>query len=197
MSSERWLIVGLGNPGPQYEMTRHNVGFLAIHRLAEAFDISAKGESKFNAIVGSGTISETPVILAQPLTYMNLSGEAVSKITRYYNIPPEHILVIYDDAALPFGKLRIRPSGSAGGQNGMKSIIQHLSGNEQFPRLRIGIGQPKGQQGLSSHVLSKFNAEEQKVLPKVLDIVVDAAKAIVTLGDIPQAMSQFNGVRVE
>lgn len=200
-SSDRWLIVGLGNPGPQYEQTRHNVGFMVIHHLARQFSILAKPEPKFKALVGSGRIenpSDTqqsvPVILAQPLTYMNLSGEAVSKLTQYYDIPLSRLLVAYDDAALPFGKIRLRSGGSAGGQNGMKSIIQSLGGQDAFPRLRIGIGAPTID--MTHHVLSRFKPQEQTLLEKVLDTSVEAIKAVLFSG-LPHAMSQFNGISIQ
>lgn len=195
MSDSRWLIAGLGNPGSEYEKTRHNVGFMAIQHLAETIGITGKREGKFNAIVANGQLADRPVILAQPLTYMNLSGEAIGKILQYYKIPPEQMLIIYDDAALPFGKLRVRPGGSSGGQKGMKSIIQTLGGNEKFPRLRIGIGAPEGQRPLHSHVLSAFNAEEQKYLANILDESARAVRLVLEEG-VETAMCRFNGMEI-
>ena len=192
--SDRWLIVGLGNPGKEYEQTRHNVGFMAVEKLAKDYGISGKGETKFNAIVGVGRIGSQPVVLAQPLTYMNLSGEATSKLLAFYKIPAEHMLVIYDDAALPFGKLRVRGSGSSGGQNGMKSIIKHLGGSEQFPRLRIGIGEGT-HAPLRDHVLSKFSKDEQPHLENVLYAAGKAVETILHEGVEP-AMTRYNGLNL-
>lgn len=195
MSSSKWLIAGLGNPGSQYEKTRHNVGFMAIHHLAAFAGIQGKRESRFDAIVGSGALFGHPVILAEPLTFMNLSGNALSKILHYYKIEPEQLLVIYDDTALPFGKIRIRPSGSAGGHNGMKSIIQMLGGDDKFPRLRIGIGAPHGQRSLHDHVLSKFTPEETQDLEKILTISGQAIERIMSAG-VESAMTGFNGLEI-
>ncbi|MEB3286326.1 MAG: aminoacyl-tRNA hydrolase [Vampirovibrionales bacterium] len=195
--SDRWLIVGLGNPGKQYEETRHNVGFMAIHKLSEEYGIGAKGETRFNAIVGTGHLAGAPVVLAQPTTFMNLSGEAVSKLLHFYKIPTERCIVIYDEAALPFGKIRIRPSGSAAGHNGIKSLIQCLGGNDQFVRIRIGIGQPdpESEKPMHAHVLSKFTKDEQTHLPAILEASAKAAAHIMTDG-VSGAMGSFNGLIV-
>lgn len=192
----RWLVAGLGNPGDQYAETRHNAGFMVVEHLAKRHHITAKNEGKFNAMVGTGRMAGVPVVLTQPLTFMNLSGEAVAPLLKYYDIPPERLLVIYDDAALPFGKIRIRSSGSAGGQNGMRSIIKHLGGNEQFPRLRVGIGAPEGQRPLKSHVLSKFVPEERPQLAVVLDASADAVEMALREG-VEAAMNRFNGMAIE
>lgn len=191
--SDKWLFVGLGNPGKQYEKTRHNVGFQVIHRLAEKSGISGKGETKFRAVIGKGNWAGRQIIMLQPLTYMNLSGESVRPVMDYYEIDNDHLVVIYDDKDLPFGKLRIRANGSAGSHNGMKSIIQHLGGNQNFARLRIGIGTPAHEgQALHDHVLSKFAPEEQAELDKILDTCVDALETLITK-DIGAAMTSFNG----
>lgn len=191
-ASQRWLLVGLGNPGEQYAGTRHNIGFQVIHYLAESGGIPCKAEKKFKALLGSGVLVEQPVLLAQPLTFMNLSGEAVGKLLHYYQIPSSQLLVIYDDTALPFGKLRLRTGGSAGGHNGMKSIIQHLGGSEDFPRLRVGIGAPQGQRPLHDHVLSAFTSAEQQRLDAILSACGDAIKVLFLEG-MEAAMTRFNG----
>lgn len=194
-SGERWLIVGLGNPGQEYAETRHNVGFMVIEKLARDNHMSAKQENKFKALVATGRLGGTPVTLAQPLTYMNLSGESVIKLAKFYDVPPERILVVYDDAALPFGKLRVRGSGSAGGQNGIKSIIKHLGNCQDFPRIRVGIGAPEGQRQLRDHVLSKFNKDEQVILDDVLKTSCDAVEALLKQ-PVDQVMSKFNGLNL-
>jgi PTH1 family peptidyl-tRNA hydrolase len=191
--TEKYLIVGLGNPGKQYEATRHNIGFMALEALARRTGISGKSESRFNAIVGSGRHGSHPLILAQPLTFMNLSGEAVVKILNYYDIPPERMIVIYDEAALPFGRIRIRPSGSDAGQKGMRSIIQSLGGNKDFPRLRIGIGSPPERMAMPDFVLSRFSAEEQKDLTRILDSTMDCIEYWLNT-DTESAMTRFNGL---
>jgi PTH1 family peptidyl-tRNA hydrolase len=191
MADDRWLIAGLGNPGKQYEETRHNVGFQLVMRLAETAGLQGKKETKFNAIVAAGRWKGIPMILCQPLTFMNLSGEAVSKIMQYYQIPPERLIVVYDDAALPFGKLRVRPSGTDGGQKGMRSIISCLGGNKDFPRLRIGIGSPAF--SMQDHVLSKFSPDEQQHLPQILNTAMDALEVICKEG-VETARNQFNGM---
>jgi PTH1 family peptidyl-tRNA hydrolase len=191
--SDKYLIVGLGNPGKQYEATRHNVGFMAVEALARRAGISGKTESKFNAIVGLGKHRGHSLIVAQPLTFMNLSGEAVAKLVKYYDIEPERLLVVYDDAALPFGKIRLRPSGSDAGQKGMKSIIQCLGGNNQIPRLRIGIGGPSAKMAMPDYVLGKFDEQERQDLPLVLDTVLDAVDTWLDQG-MEATMTRYNGV---
>lgn len=195
----RWLLIGLGNPGKQYESTRHNVGFMALERLGKAHQIMGKSETRFNAIVGTGHLAGHPVVLAQPTTFMNLSGEAVSKLTHFYQILPEHCIVIYDEAALPFGKIRVRPSGSAAGHNGIKSLIQHFGGSEAFPRVRIGIGAPESSEGntkpMHVHVLSKFTEDEQQHLVVILDTAIHAIEKIIAEGVEP-AMTEFNGLNL-
>ncbi|MGE0199727.1 MAG: aminoacyl-tRNA hydrolase [Candidatus Melainabacteria bacterium] len=188
-----WLIVGLGNPGPRYEMTRHNVGFMAIHHLAEQAGIAARQEGKFNAMVGKGTLHGAPVHLVQPLTFMNLSGEAVGKLAHYYKIPVEQVLVIYDDTALPFGKIRVRPGGSDGGHNGIKSLIQNFGGNNRFPRIRIGVGSPEGGISLENYVLSRFSDPELSDLSVILRHTEEAVYCCLAEG-IPVASNRFNGL---
>jgi PTH1 family peptidyl-tRNA hydrolase len=193
--AEKFLIVGLGNPGKQYENTRHNIGFMVLEAFAKHAGISGRTESRFNAIVGTGHHGGHGLILVQPLTFMNCSGEAVGKLLQYYNLPPERLLVVYDDVALPFGRIRIRPSGSSAGQKGMKSIIDQLGGNQNFPRLRVGIGAPPGKMAMPDFVLSKFGAEEQKVLPQVIEAAVNAIECYLDNG-MERCMERYNGLDI-
>jgi peptidyl-tRNA hydrolase, PTH1 family len=197
VDSKRWLLVGLGNPGTQYENTRHNAGFLVIQNFAQRWGISAKAQGKLQAILGTATISlpagPKSLVVAQPTTFMNLSGEAVGKILHYYQIEPSEMLVIYDDAALPLGKIRIRAEGTDGGQKGMKSIIQALGGNTAFPRLRVGIGAPPGKHLMTHHVLTRFGPEEEPLVEKVLDLSVESIETVLTDG-VEAAMTRFNGL---
>lgn len=185
---DRFLIVGLGNPGREYKANRHNIGFMVIDRLANDNDISLS-RAKYKALVGTGDIGGNRVILAKPQTYMNKSGEAVGQLVRFYKIPGENILVIYDELDLPFGSIRLRQKGGSGGHNGMKSIIQHL-GND-FARLRLGIGRPPGRMDPAAYVLQDFRNSE---LPIVDEIVTNAAAAtndFILLG-VDLAMTQNN-----
>jgi len=193
--ADQFLIVGLGNPGKQYESTRHNIGFAVLEAFGRKTGISGKSESRFNAMVGSGRHGRHKLILAQPLTFMNLSGEAVSKLMRYYDIPPEQLLVVYDDVALPFGKIRIRPEGSDAGQKGMKSIIQHLGGDKNFPRLRVGVGAPPAKMAMPDYVLGKFVEAERQDLPKIIDLAMEAIESWLDNG-VEQTMTRYNGVSV-
>jgi peptidyl-tRNA hydrolase, PTH1 family len=182
-----WLVVGLGNPGPQYERTRHNVGFMVVEALAERAGVRFKG-SRHRADVARRQIQGVSVLLAQPLTFMNESGLAVTRLTRYYKIPPERLLVICDDIDLPFGTLRLRPSGSSGGNRGLQSIIECLQ-TEQFARLRVGVERPKS--SAVGHVLSAFPREQARVLPALIGIAADAVTAVLEEG-VPVAMNRFN-----
>lgn len=186
---DRFLIIGLGNPGRQYRGNRHNIGFMAVDRLASTHSIqSSKVQNK--AIVGDGRMAGKPVILAKPQTYMNLSGEAASALIRFYKIPLPNVLVIYDELDLPFGTLRLRESGGAGGHNGMKSLIAHLG--EGFPRLRLGIGRPPGQMPPHAYVLQDFRAGDVPLLNEILDTAVRATETFLAEG-IQIAMTKFNG----
>ena len=187
--AERFLIVGLGNPGRKYRGNRHNIGFMAVDALAAASKIeSSKVQNK--AIVGNGRIQSQNVILAKPQTYMNSSGDAVGPLARYYKVPPENVLVVYDELDLPFGTIRLREKGGAGGHNGMKSIINHLG--QEFPRVRLGIGRPPGQMPVPAYVLQDFGKDD---LPLLDDVLAEAIRAIETyLRDgIQLAMSRHNG----
>jgi PTH1 family peptidyl-tRNA hydrolase len=186
---DRFLIIGLGNPGRAYRGNRHNIGFMAVDRLAAAYGIqSSKVQNK--AIVGDGRIVGKPVILAKPQTYMNLSGEAAGALARFYKIPLPNVLVIYDELDLPFGAIRLRESGGAGGHNGMKSLIAHWG--EGFPRLRLGIGRPPGQMPPHAYVLQDFRASDWPLLNEILDTAVRATETFLAEG-IQMAMTKFNG----
>lgn len=181
------LIVGLGNPGPEYEKTRHNVGWQVVDAFARKFRIDITKHEK-NALTGSGRVAGGSVMVARPLTYMNLSGDAVRLLLNAYIETPADMIVVYDDIDLPLGKLRIRPNGSAGTHNGMRSIIGTI-GSESFPRLRIGIGQGEGK--LRDYVLDEFSGEEQPVVDKAIERAVDALLLFVR-GDLKRAMNSFN-----
>ena len=175
-----WLIVGLGNPGEKYENTRHNVGFQVVDELAERQNAPVQ-KLKFKALTNLLTISGEKVLVMKPVTYMNLSGEAVRPAADFYKIPPERILVISDDTALDPGKLRIRAKGSAGGHNGLKNIIQHL-GTDQFPRVRVGVGQkPHPDYDLADWVLGKFQGEDKKVMDEAVKRAADAVTDLLFL----------------
>lgn len=188
-SPEISLIVGLGNPGAEYERTRHNVGYLFIDHLASLWSIDLKPERKFKGIYGE----KKPMRLLKPTTFMNLSGHSLQLCCSWYKLEPRSVLVVYDDMDLPLGKLRIRTSGSAGGHNGIKSIIQDL-GTQDFSRLRIGIGSAEIG-GAVNHVLGKFNSEEMRLLPEIFK-VTDQAIATIKHSGIAKAMSLYNGVSV-
>ena len=186
-----WMLVGLGNPGLKYERTRHNVGFRAIDLLCSQCCCRAD-RLRLKALTGFCELGGQKVLLVKPMTYMNLSGQAVRPLADYYKIPPEHILVIFDDVSLPVGKLRVRPDGSAGGHNGAKSLIAEL-GTQDFPRIRIGVGEkPHPDYDLADWVLSSFSAQEEKQLAPVLERAVEAAAAVIEDG-VRQAMNRFNG----
>jgi PTH1 family peptidyl-tRNA hydrolase len=183
------IIVGLGNPTDKYQATRHNIGWDAITRISDDYRIPLDMK-RHKAICGKGYIEGEKVILAQPLTYMNLSGESVRELVDYYKVSPEEIIVIYDDISLDVGQLRIRKKGSAGGHNGIKSIIHHL-GTQEFPRIKIGVGNKPEDWDLADYVLSRFQASEQVTIREALKDASDACKAIITSG-IEPAMNLYN-----
>ena len=185
-----YIIVGLGNPGKQYEGTRHNVGYDVIDALAEKYNISVI-ERKHKALIGKGVVAGQKVILAKPLTFMNLSGESVRELLDYYKIDEEEeLIVVYDDISLVPGGLRIRGKGSAGGHNGIKSILQHL-GHNVFKRVKVGVGEkPKGWD-LADHVLSRFTAEERKAVDEAVKAALEAVEILVT-DSIDEAMNKCN-----
>lgn len=185
-----WIVAGLGNPGLEYENTRHNAGFLTMEELAK--QCGAKlDQMKFKSDCGEAMLGEVRCLLMKPTTYMNLSGDAIAAAANFYKIPSEQVLVIYDDISLPPGKLRLRRKGSAGGHNGIKSIIAQL-GTEEFPRIRVGVGaKPNPQYDLADWVLSKFSEEDMKALQPALEHAADAAKKIVS-GDMNGAMNLYS-----
>jgi PTH1 family peptidyl-tRNA hydrolase len=189
METETFLIAGLGNPGREYRETRHNVGFITLDRLAARL-AATFGRLESKALVAKGEVEGFRLVLAKPQTYMNLSGQAVSGLARFYKVPLERLLVIYDDVDLPFGSLRMRPSGGSAGQKGMASIIQSL-GTQDFPRLRIGIGRPSGRMDAADYVLQTFNRQESALLDELLERAADAALAFVRLG-LEAAMNRYN-----
>lgn len=185
-----FMIVGLGNPGLKYHHTRHNAGFDALDMVAKEYGISMRKKEK-NGITGAGVIAGEKVLLVKPQTFMNNSGECVGPLAKFYKIPPENVIVISDDVTLDYGRLRIRRKGSAGGHNGLKSIIAHL-GTENFPRIRVGVGVPKAGDDMIAHVLGKPKREDQKKQDEAAGKVGTAAELIIS-GDFEAAMNQFNG----
>lgn len=183
-----FLIVGLGNPGREYENTRHNIGFAAMDVLAEKYNIDIN-RTKFKGEYGEGFINGNKVILLKPYTFMNLSGESVREAIDFYKLTEDQVLIIYDDISLELGRLRIREKGSAGGHNGIKSIINHM-GTDVFTRIKIGVGAPKGD--LVNHVLGKFSKDEVNILKQTLDAVTEATSDIIDNG-AKEAMNKFNG----
>lgn len=188
MPSSKRLIVGLGNPGPDYDKTRHNVGFEVVDRLADRARIELN--HKYNAMIGEASLKGRPVILARPLTYMNRSGEAVERIRKAFQLDPKEILIIYDDLNLDLGRIRLRPGGSAGGHNGLQSVIDHL-GTRSVPRLRLGIGNDFPRGGQSAYVLAPFAIEEQEEAEAMIE---EACQSVVTYvrAGIQEAMNTHN-----
>ena len=186
-----YLIAGLGNPEKKYEGTRHNAGFAALDALSERLSIRLS-ERKFEGILGSGMLGGEKLLLLKPLTYMNRSGESIRAAASFYRIEPEHIIVLYDDINFACGRLRVRGQGSAGGHNGIKSIIACL-GSEAFPRVRIGVGGLRPEEDLISHVLGHFTKADAAVMEKAYAAAGEAALSIVQEG-VPEAMNRFNGL---
>ena len=190
-SSEAWLIVGLGNPGKEYERSRHNCGFRALDILAKDLGCSVD-RGKFQGLYGQTVYRGKKLYLLKPMTYMNLSGRSVLQLSAYFSIPPQRIIVLFDDISLEPGRLRVRANGSAGGHNGIKSIIQEL-GSQSFPRVKIGVGaKPHPDYDLADWVLSSFSAQEEKALSVSLPNAALASLAIIDCG-LPEAANRFNG----
>ncbi len=189
-----YLIAGLGNPGTEYAATRHNIGFDMITYLCDEYNISLRGR-KGKALVGKGVIAGEQVLLAQPQTYMNLSGESIRALMDYYKLDLDELIIICDDINLPVGQIRVRPKGSAGGHNGLKNIIQHL-GTEEFTRVRIGVGAKPDGGDLIKHVLGRFSREEDGMVRDVFALAEKALLAIMT-ESVSEAMNQVNGVKIE
>lgn len=184
-----YIVAGLGNPDKKYEKTRHNVGFMTARKIKKQFGLD-RSRRKFQAKTNQGKIAGEEVLLLRPQTYMNNSGLAVREAAVFYKVPADHIIIIYDDIALPLGQLRLRKSGSAGGHNGIKSIISHL-GTQDFPRIRIGVGSNKGEGDLVDYVLGVFSKEEQKTIDEATDRAAEAVQCILEEG-MEKAMNRFN-----
>ena len=183
------LIVGLGNPGSRYRGTRHNVGWEVLERLARKHGIAIEEDTGW-AEVGRGDIGPHRVVLARPMTYVNASGMAVQDLKRRYRVKPSDLFLIVDDLDLPLGRLRLRPKGTAGGHNGLRSVIEAL-GTDGFPRMRVGIGRPPGKTDAADHVLARFSAEERQMLNDALDRAVEALEVAIVDG-VDVAMNRFN-----
>ncbi len=187
-----YLIVGLGNPGTEYARTRHNVGFMVVERLAERWRAGWAYEKKFNARLARTEVGQRRVILCEPQTYMNSSGEAAGPVKDFFRVALTRVLVVVDDADLPLGHIRLRPGGSSGGHHGLESVERHF-GSREYPRLRLGIGRLTGAREITGHVLGRFGSTEGPLVDKVLNVAADQAQAWLDAG-IQKAMSQFNGV---
>ena len=185
-----WLIVGLGNPGKQYLDTRHNAGWHLLDTIVRDNPALRFDEKRSKALIARGNLAGVNVALVKPQTFMNLSGEAVGPIAHFYKIPPERVLVAFDELDLPLATLKLRKKGGAGGHNAMRSVIQHL-GTQEFPRIRLGIGRPTGQMPAKAYVLQKFTADEWKEMVVTYQRATDAAKSILTDG-MDNAMNNFN-----
>lgn len=191
MQENSWLIVGLGNPGPEYAKTRHNIGFRCIDILADKLGVKID-RAKFEGLYGQTEYKGNKLYLLKPLTYMNLSGRSVLQLSSFFKIPPQRIIVIFDDISLEPGRLRVRGNGSAGGHNGIKSIIAEL-GSQEFPRVKVGVGaKPHPDFDLAAWVLSTFSASEEKALAVSLENGANAALTLMTDG-VSEAANQFNG----
>jgi len=186
-----YLIVGLGNPGAEYANTRHNAGFLVVEKLASRWKADWSNERRFLGQIAQSECVGKRVLLCQPQTFMNLSGESVGALMQFYRLPLERLLVVVDDADLPLGEIRLRPGGSSGGHHGLESVEQHLASRE-YARLRIGIGRRDAERKIVGYVLGRFDAVETALLEKVLDRAADQAECWLSAG-IQKAMSQFNG----
>ena len=189
-NSIEYLIVGLGNPGRQYEGTRHNAGFISLDYIAGELGVKVN-RIKFKSTVGEARISGKRCLLMKPSTFMNLSGQAVTEAMRFYKIPPERTLIIFDDISLDAGAMRVRRKGSDGGHNGMKNII-YLSGSDAFPRIKVGVGKkPHPDYDLKDWVLSRFSSQDAKLITDLLPNIKSAAELIIA-GNIDEAMNRFN-----
>ncbi|RMF42955.1 MAG: aminoacyl-tRNA hydrolase [Anaerolineae bacterium] len=187
--NDTFLIAGLGNPGREYRLTRHNAGFLLLDRLATDLGVTFS-RMQHKALITQARYAGKKLILAKPQTYMNLSGQSVGALMKFYKLPPEALLVAYDDVDLPFGVLRLRPKGGTGGHKGMKSIQERL-GTQNFPRLRIGIGRPPGRMDAAAYVLQQFSAQEQEALPGIFDRGLEAIRILLDDG-LDAAMNHIN-----
>jgi PTH1 family peptidyl-tRNA hydrolase len=189
IKEEVFLIAGLGNPGREFRETRHNIGFMVIDKISTSINCKlSKVQNK--AIIGIGKLDGAKVILVKPQTFMNLSGQAISGLVRFYKVDLSHILIVHDDVDLSFGQIRIRPGGGSAGQKGVASIIEKM-GTQEFPRLRMGIGRPPGQMDSAAYVLQSFSRVDLEILPEFLDRATEAVKCFVH-NDLDTAMNRFN-----
>ena len=189
--SDKYLIIGLGNPGREYRLNRHNVGFMTLDRLVETHHLTGFTKMQSKALITTGRVAGAALVLAKPQTYMNLSGQAVGALMRFYEVPLERLLVCSDDIDLPLGTLRLRSEGGSAGQKGLESIIAQL-GTKAFPRLRIGIGRPPGVKAAANYVLRDFKGDDLDIIDFTLDRAVEAIESFVRDG-LVLTMSRFNG----
>ncbi len=191
-----YLVAGLGNPGPTYERTRHNAGFMVVDRVAEKTDLSfVMSRGGIPLALAKGNMAGNTVFLVKPLTFMNRSGHAVSYIASYYKVPRENILAVHDDLDLAIGRIKFTRGGGHGGHNGVRSLVEHLGGTD-FPRLRIGIGRPLGSQSVESYVLSPFDQGDTPVMERVLDLAASGILCFLERG-LSAAMNEYNGITAE
>jgi PTH1 family peptidyl-tRNA hydrolase len=184
------LVVGLGNPGPEYRETRHNVGFMVADTLVDRWRVADQWREKFDALQIKTLVGAEQVVVMKPLTFMNLSGQAVQATAGFYKIEPADVFIVTDDVALPLGRLRARRDGGAGGHNGLKSVIQHL-GTQAFPRMRVGVGRGEGARDLSDYVLGRFEASERETVSAAVLRAADATEMLISEG-IERVMNAFN-----
>ncbi|MCG5053522.1 MAG: aminoacyl-tRNA hydrolase [Myxococcales bacterium] len=185
-----WLVVGLGNPGPKYEDTRHNLGFMVETALRDRARAPA-AKTKFGGETTDAELCGQRIVFLRPMEYMNLSGQSVGRMAGFWKIPPERVLVVHDELDVPFARLKLASGGGPGGHNGLKSLISHL-GTKDFPRVRAGVGRPPPGRDPADYLLSRFSSDERKQLPAFVDLAADAVEAVVELG-ITAAMNRFNG----
>ena len=186
---ERWAVIGLGNPGERYASTRHNVGVMVIERLLERADGSMK-RHKSGCLVGEVRLSDSPAVVGRTTSFMNESGRPIRELTGWYKVPPEMLIVVHDEIDIPFETLRVKFGGGTAGHNGLRSIVSHLGTND-FARLRVGVGRPRGEKAAAGHVLNDFSGAERKVLPDFLDEAAEAVERIVEVG-VERAMNEIN-----
>ncbi|HEN4569473.1 TPA: aminoacyl-tRNA hydrolase [Streptococcus agalactiae] len=188
------MIVGLGNPGSKYNDTKHNIGFMAIDRIVKNLDVNFTEDKNFKAEIGSDFINGEKIYFIKPTTFMNNSGIAVKALLTYYNISIKDMIIIYDDLDMEVGKIRFRQKGSAGGHNGIKSIIAHL-GTQEFDRIKVGIGRPNGRMTVINHVLGKFDKNDEIMISNTLDKVDNAVKDYLQTNDFQKTMQKYNGLK--
>ncbi|KLJ72068.1 peptidyl-tRNA hydrolase [Streptococcus agalactiae] len=188
------MIVGLGNPGSKYNDTKHNIGFMTIDRIVKNLDVNFTEDKNFKAEIGSDFINGEKIYFIKPTTFMNNSGIAVKALLTYYNISIKDMIIIYDDLDMEVGKIRFRQKGSAGGHNGIKSIIAHL-GTQEFDRIKVGIGRPNGRMTVINHVLGKFDKNDEIMISNTLDKVDNAVKYYLQTNDFQKTMQKYNGLK--